>query len=507
MNTDSTNQKFINLTNHPSDTWGEQQLEAARKYGEMVDMPFPQVDPEMTTQQVKAIALEQVHRIMEQGSVSNLTVHVMGEMTLVYHIVDLLKRRGVRCVASTTKRIVNTNADGKTESVFRFVNFRDYTRVSLWHQFLSAKWCSRKWPQLLEKKDFYSVIALLLLLATYICSGLGLNVGGPAEDVSRPVEWNTWWLVVFILIGLLLVLWCVSKGHGVKLSLRSDILTRLLASTIAPRGLAVIYLFMFVVHIGWFADSIFNLFTRQVYLWPLFPLFVIGLITLVVFFPDGRKSKKGTATKVFISGISLPLPPKEDNYENLNLLPLVRVLHEAGDDKCGLLILLSDFDGDEAKASSGVKEVLRFLRNKCHCDAIDNVDDISNLPIEDQLRMVIREVAKHELPDKAQMINDMSIQFTEPCSYHKFSECFSVLSKKVKELDDDEHMLKFNLTPGTGVVGSVMTLMAIDSDRDLYHYSQAKGLQNDRRLTLVDKSSVPLRNLLSQALENIENND
>lgn len=32
---------FINLTNHPSDKWSKEQLEAARKYGEVVELVFP----------------------------------------------------------------------------------------------------------------------------------------------------------------------------------------------------------------------------------------------------------------------------------------------------------------------------------------------------------------------------------------------------------------------------------------------------------------------------------
>lgn len=34
---------FINLTNHPSKYWGEQQKKEAHKYGAIVDIPFPNV--------------------------------------------------------------------------------------------------------------------------------------------------------------------------------------------------------------------------------------------------------------------------------------------------------------------------------------------------------------------------------------------------------------------------------------------------------------------------------
>ncbi len=40
---------FINLTNHPSTKWGADQLAAAKKYGNIVDIPFPAVDPEASS--------------------------------------------------------------------------------------------------------------------------------------------------------------------------------------------------------------------------------------------------------------------------------------------------------------------------------------------------------------------------------------------------------------------------------------------------------------------------
>ncbi len=37
---------LVNFTNHPSSQWGERQLREAEKYGDIVDVPFPAVDPE-----------------------------------------------------------------------------------------------------------------------------------------------------------------------------------------------------------------------------------------------------------------------------------------------------------------------------------------------------------------------------------------------------------------------------------------------------------------------------
>lgn len=43
---------FINFSNHASTRWGVPQKQAAKKYGEIVDMQFPNVDPEATSEEV-----------------------------------------------------------------------------------------------------------------------------------------------------------------------------------------------------------------------------------------------------------------------------------------------------------------------------------------------------------------------------------------------------------------------------------------------------------------------
>lgn len=117
---------LINLSNHPSCLWEERQFEAAKQYGEIVDVPFPQVDPGISREDILALADGCVHAIEEKAQGADVTVHVMGEMTLTYAIVARLKEMGIRCVASTTERHVELNDDGIKTSEFCFVRFREY---------------------------------------------------------------------------------------------------------------------------------------------------------------------------------------------------------------------------------------------------------------------------------------------------------------------------------------------------------------------------------------------
>lgn len=117
---------FLNLSNHLSDKWGEAQLDAARAYGKVVDMPFPEIDPGATTEEIYILAEEYAEEITSRYPDRDLTVHIMGEMTFCFRLVTLLHARGVRCVASTTQRKTSELADGKKESIFEFQEFREY---------------------------------------------------------------------------------------------------------------------------------------------------------------------------------------------------------------------------------------------------------------------------------------------------------------------------------------------------------------------------------------------
>ena len=73
---------FVNFTNHPSGSWGAAQRRAAQVYGEILDLPFPDVPPALS----------------------------------------VVAACSARCAAS------RTDADGCThrQTEFRFVQFREY---------------------------------------------------------------------------------------------------------------------------------------------------------------------------------------------------------------------------------------------------------------------------------------------------------------------------------------------------------------------------------------------
>lgn len=117
---------LINFSNHPSEFWGVKQIEAARIYGELKDIPFPMVSPEADYEEIQLLADFYAKKILVYTENSPITVHVMGEMTFVYRVISLLKEQGITCIASTTERDAEMTNDGKKISDFQFVRFRKY---------------------------------------------------------------------------------------------------------------------------------------------------------------------------------------------------------------------------------------------------------------------------------------------------------------------------------------------------------------------------------------------
>lgn len=120
------NNLFINFSNHPSEKWPSEQLEAAKKYGEVIDLPFPTVNETATEEMIAELADTCLKKIYEVSDGHLCVVHIMGEMTLTFLMVTQLKAAGYTCVASTTARNVEILPDGTKQVRFQFCKFRKY---------------------------------------------------------------------------------------------------------------------------------------------------------------------------------------------------------------------------------------------------------------------------------------------------------------------------------------------------------------------------------------------
>lgn len=117
---------LINLSNHPYAAWGEDQRKAAETYGQCEDMQFPQIDPMLTEKQLAKIVDDYEAAILERAQTARVSVHVMGEMTFCFALIQRLKADGIRCIASCTSRNVVELDDHTRQTTFTFGGFRQY---------------------------------------------------------------------------------------------------------------------------------------------------------------------------------------------------------------------------------------------------------------------------------------------------------------------------------------------------------------------------------------------
>lgn len=114
--------RFINLSNHPSSTWGEAQTKAALAFAERIeDIAFPAVSPDADEKEIEALAETCMAQIPPETS----HALVQGEFTLTVELIRRLQARGITCLAATSTRNVE-EADGRRVSTFTFMRFRAY---------------------------------------------------------------------------------------------------------------------------------------------------------------------------------------------------------------------------------------------------------------------------------------------------------------------------------------------------------------------------------------------
>lgn len=121
------NKIFINFSNHPSANWSKEQVTEALKYGEIIDIPFPEVDPGLDPDGISRLACEYTEKILEYKPAA---VMCQGEMTLCFKVVEMLKSKGILVLAACSAREASyeTLEDGSVVKThkFRFVRFRSY---------------------------------------------------------------------------------------------------------------------------------------------------------------------------------------------------------------------------------------------------------------------------------------------------------------------------------------------------------------------------------------------
>jgi CRISPR-associated protein Csx16 len=117
---------FVNLSNHPNESWSPAQREAALQLApDIRDLPFPDVPPEAGLAEIAELADQVIAGFLAEFPGATHAM-VQGEFTLAHTLVRRLQQMGILCLAATTRREVVENGRGGKTSRFEFVRLREY---------------------------------------------------------------------------------------------------------------------------------------------------------------------------------------------------------------------------------------------------------------------------------------------------------------------------------------------------------------------------------------------
>lgn len=117
---------FLNLSNHASMNWSESQRAAAEKWGEIVDLNYPNVNPYATSEEITSLAEELEEKIL---SMKPDIIMCQGEFTLAYSVIRRVRNHGIPVVAACSQRNVEETIENgvvKKNVIFEFCGFREY---------------------------------------------------------------------------------------------------------------------------------------------------------------------------------------------------------------------------------------------------------------------------------------------------------------------------------------------------------------------------------------------
>ena len=118
---------FINHTNHASTQWSQEQRTAAKKYGEIIDLSFPNISADWNEEKISQFVEINAKKIIEMNPAAVLC---QGEYNYTYAMINYLKQNNIVVLAAASERVVDEKVqlDGTTQKIssFKFVQFRQY---------------------------------------------------------------------------------------------------------------------------------------------------------------------------------------------------------------------------------------------------------------------------------------------------------------------------------------------------------------------------------------------
>jgi hypothetical protein len=119
--------KLINLSNHPSGDWSNEQKS---QWADIIDIKFPDISPSATVEEVQELVSQYVSRIkveIMEDAETPLFLHLAGEYTFCYllnaQLSDIIPL-AVACTARVKTEEITPAGVVKSTTQFKFVQWR-----------------------------------------------------------------------------------------------------------------------------------------------------------------------------------------------------------------------------------------------------------------------------------------------------------------------------------------------------------------------------------------------
>lgn len=117
----------VNFSNNRSELWSEKEKNVAAEWGEIVDMPFPNVDATLSENDVSLLAEIFSKKIIDMKPKA---VICQGEFSLTFAVVSRIKAAGIPVYTICSQRTITEYIDESGRKIqratFEFVKFREY---------------------------------------------------------------------------------------------------------------------------------------------------------------------------------------------------------------------------------------------------------------------------------------------------------------------------------------------------------------------------------------------
>jgi hypothetical protein len=302
---------------------------------------------------------------------------------------------------------------------------------------------------------------------------------------------SLWWLIGVIGMVVLFLFAIIRRhermfvGHGVS---KNEKLALMIQNSCHGRFTDIIYVLAFLLFLDWLPNSISSCVhdgSSEVSI----VIFLVGMVLLVYGKPTlcNQSTSVAEDRKVLVSGFSTVTPyncePFFEPFKDFRNIEKVVVLMT--DNPVGTI------QSDNQTSLTDIQERTAILQHEVDCirkcsELRDN--DLCRRAVDDAVIKYIKDCIKIQgYPDG----NNVEVVLSEPVDYNSFKKCneesVKIINQVISEGDYEDKNILVNITPGTAIVHSVMTLNSIKGDRLLVYVNQ-----KTKKLITDDSPSVYL---------------